>query len=249
MSCREEILAAIAAILARDRQRPVSPAEVVEEMRRRGSDYPETTIRTHVVSHMCIDAPGGKSGAALRRVGRGQYMLLDQRDPQTLPAAVPARLRADPGGGGRPVGQEWPWEGRVQAVFVDLLVEHGWTVLSEADTATRAPGLDVTAAKGVREMAAEVKGWPGTGYSDPRRAHETKPTAPTTQAGHWFAQAVFKALMLRDSHPRHESLVVVPDYPRYRDLAQRTRTGRGGAGVHVVFVEPDGRVHSTTWTP
>ena len=35
--------------------------------------------------------------------------------------------------------------------------------------------------------------------------------------------------MLLDSHPGYESLVVVPDYPRYRDLAHRTRTGRAAA--------------------
>ena len=46
--------------------------------------------------------------------------------------------------------------------------------------------------------------------------------------------------MLLDSHPGHESLMVLPDYPRYRDLAIRTRTGRHAAAVHVVFLNADG---------
>jgi hypothetical protein len=58
-----------------------------------------------------------------------------------------------------------------------------------------------------------------------------------------------KAVMLLDSHPSHESLIVLPDYPRYRDLAQRTRQGRPAAGVHVVFVGADGSGQSDTRKP
>jgi hypothetical protein len=58
-----------------------------------------------------------------------------------------------------------------------------------------------------------------------------------------------KAIMLLDSHPDHESLVVVPDFPRYRDLARRTTRGRAAAGIHVVFVAESGEVASDTWSP
>jgi hypothetical protein len=55
--------------------------------------------------------------------------------------------------------------------------------------------------------------------------------------------------MLRDSHPDHESLMVLPDYPRYRDLAARTRTGRDAARIHVALVGSHGQVTCDTWTP
>jgi hypothetical protein len=137
----------------------------------------------------------------------------------------------------------------VQAVFAGYLREQGWTVTSEADTATKARGVDVLATKGDRRLGAEVKGWPSKGYADPRRAEEVKKTQPTTQAGHWFSQALMKALMLLDSHPDHESLIVLPDFPRYRDLAARTRTGRVLAGVHLVLLREDGVASSEMWTP
>jgi hypothetical protein len=143
----------------------------------------------------------------------------------------------------------WPWEGSVQAVFADLLVRHGWRIEAMADTATKARGVDVLAVKDARRMGAEVKGWPTDGYADPRRAGETKPTSPSTQAGHWFSQALFKAIMLLDSHPGHESLMVLPNYPRYRDLATRTRTGRHAAAVDIVFLNADGTFSSDRWTP
>ncbi|NMM29687.1 MAG: hypothetical protein HHJ10_01205 [Cellulomonas sp.] len=158
------------------------------------------------------------------------------RNGATTPAAV-----SDPHG--------WPWEGRVQTVFADYLRANGWSVTSMADTAKKATGVDVLARKGARNLGAEVKGWPSRTYSDPRRSDEVKPTQPGNQAGHWFSQAVVKGLMLLDSHPGYESLVVVPDYPRYRDLAHRTRTGRAAAGVHVVLVSEDGSTTCDPWTP
>ena len=143
----------------------------------------------------------------------------------------------------------WPWEGAVQATFIAWLQGHGWSVLSEANTATKAHGIDVVAGNGQRILGAEVKGWPSIGYADERRAGQVKRTRPTTQAGHWFSQALMKAIMLLDSHPNHESLVVVPDYPRYRDLAARTARGRAAAGVHVVFVQSPSAAASDTWSP
>ena len=118
-----------------------------------------------------------------------------------------------------------------------------------ADTATKAHGVDVLARKSDRLLGAEVKGWPSRNYADTRRAEEAKRTQPTTQAGHWFSQALMKALMLLDSHPDHESLIVLPDYPRYRDLVARTRTGCAAAGVHVILVQRDGTALSDTWSP
>lgn len=142
----------------------------------------------------------------------------------------------------------WPWEGQVQSLFAAYLGSNGWLVTAMADTATKAQGVDVLAHKGARNLGAEVKGWPSRAYADLRRSGEVKPTQPSTQAGHWFSQAVVKGLMLLDSHPGYESLVVLPDYPRYRRLADSTRSGRAGAGVHVVFIAEDGSTTTDTWT-
>jgi hypothetical protein len=146
-------------------------------------------------------------------------------------------------------GHQWPWEGSVQAVFVDLLQQRGWSITATADTATKAPGVDVLATKSGRKLGAEVKGWPSAGYADPRRAAEVKRTQPSTQAAHWFSQALFKAMMLLDSHPGYESVMVLPDYPRYRDLAKRTRVGRRAADIHVILIARNGVSTCDSWTP
>lgn len=244
-SCRQEVLAAVAALQIRNGGRPVSPQEIVREMQGAGTSYPEGTIRAEVVSRMCVNAPDNHATTwpDLRRVGRGQYVLNEPGSTsRTSGSTVP-----QPVAGAGP--RDWPWEGQVQAVFCTFLASNGWEVTSAADTATKAHGVDVLALKGGRLVGAEVKGWPSTGYADTRRADEVKRTQPTTQAGHWFSQGLMKALMLLDSHPGHESLLVLPDYPRYRDLAERTRTGRAAAGVHVVLVTVEGDAASSTWNP
>ncbi|WP_248960627.1 DUF7662 domain-containing protein, partial [Sphaerisporangium perillae] len=86
-------------------------------------------------------------------------------------------------------------EARAQAMLVTYLVGQGWRIQRVADTTTKEQGIDVLATRGDRTLAVEVKGYPGRRYSDPRRAGETKPTAPATQARHWYAQAILKAML------------------------------------------------------
>jgi hypothetical protein len=76
MTARQEILE-VARNLTDRGLAPFSPQQVIDELRRRGTRYPESTIRTHIVSAMCVDAPDnhGVTYPDLRRVGRGQYVL------------------------------------------------------------------------------------------------------------------------------------------------------------------------------
>ncbi len=73
-SCRDLILEA-ARRLETEGHSTFTIPQVLNHLR--GSGYPESTIRTHVSSRMCIDAPDhhGTVTADLERVGRGQYRL------------------------------------------------------------------------------------------------------------------------------------------------------------------------------
>lgn len=57
MTARSEILQALPALRARLGRETFTPTEVVDELRRRGSALAASTIRTHVVSRMCANAP------------------------------------------------------------------------------------------------------------------------------------------------------------------------------------------------
>jgi lambda repressor-like predicted transcriptional regulator len=55
MTARDEILAALPSIEGTSGDDTFTPQDVVAELRRRGSTYAESTIRTHVVSRMCAN--------------------------------------------------------------------------------------------------------------------------------------------------------------------------------------------------
>lgn len=72
---RREILATVTTLLSRRGLHDVSVKEIVIEMRRMGSSYAESTIRTMVTSHMCAGSqgPGVAGYDDLVRTGRGRY--------------------------------------------------------------------------------------------------------------------------------------------------------------------------------
>ncbi|WP_344145795.1 DUF7669 domain-containing protein [Nocardioides koreensis] len=74
---RAEVLAAVHDLVARSGRSEVTLAEVVDEMRRRGSAYAESTVRTMMSSHMCAQVHGPNIGSYddLDRVGHGRYRL------------------------------------------------------------------------------------------------------------------------------------------------------------------------------
>lgn len=78
---RAEILAAINDLVARSGRPDITLSEVVDEMRRRGSAYAESTVRTMMASHMCAQVQGLNIGSYddLDRVGRGRYRVRSVR--------------------------------------------------------------------------------------------------------------------------------------------------------------------------
>lgn len=81
-TCRREILDAFAALERRHGRETFSPAEVIAEARARGSQHAESTIRTHIVSAMCVNAPPNHAVRYpdLERVDRGLYRRARHHD-------------------------------------------------------------------------------------------------------------------------------------------------------------------------
>ena len=57
MTARSEVLKAARALTVNSPDGTFSPAEVVKLLHRWGSSYPSSTLRTHVVAAMCVNAP------------------------------------------------------------------------------------------------------------------------------------------------------------------------------------------------
>lgn len=75
MTARDDILAAIPAVCARTGHDIFTPQDVIDELERRGTRYKRSTIRTHIVSRMCVNAPDhhARTYDDLVRVADGQY--------------------------------------------------------------------------------------------------------------------------------------------------------------------------------
>ncbi len=75
MTARDEVLAAAKVLAAGSADGTFTVDELVGYLRRRGSSYKASTIRTHVVSRMCTNAPNhyAVTYRDLVRVGDGRY--------------------------------------------------------------------------------------------------------------------------------------------------------------------------------
>lgn len=76
-SARSEILEVIQSLMLRSGRSEVEVREVVDEMRRLGSRYAESTVRTMMTSHMCAQVHGPNIGTYddLDRIDRGTYRI------------------------------------------------------------------------------------------------------------------------------------------------------------------------------
>jgi hypothetical protein len=187
------------------------------------------------------DGPAASSTVAITYeiVGKAESAPKVPPGAQTLSAnsSVLARIPAE---ASNPV--DWFWEGNVVSAIARHLEVQGWTILSTADTATKARGADIHAQKGKDVLLVEVKGYPSTSYRDPKRASERKPTSPAVQAQHWYSHALLKALRLQHQTPVACVAIGLPDFPRYRALLDETEAALGKLGVSVVLVGSTGQV-------
>jgi len=125
---------------------------------------------------------------------------------------------------------------------VHNLTSQGWSVPVGADTASKEQGDDLVATRGGETMVVEVKGYPSRGYADPKRAAEVKRTSPTSQAHHWFAQAMLRTTRTMDRRPPVTVGDGIPDRPRFLDLLAQTWSAISLLGIKVFLVHEDGSV-------
>ena len=138
--------------------------------------------------------------------------------------------------------ESWHTEANVQAAVVTWLAGAGWRIVRVADTATKEHGIDIEAVRGGERVGIEVKGFPSRTYADAARAGQTKRTQPSTQAGHWYSQAVLAAMRLRTKQPETRSVIALPDFPRYRQLFTETAGSLRAARIELWWVAADGQV-------
>ena len=248
MTARQDLLQAARSLTATGHAE-FSPAQLIDEARRRGSTYPDSTLRTHIVGPMCANSPDNHAvkWGDLVRIGHGRYRLANQSTgPAPTLSEVPPRRVAQPEDSTEPSEvdphEEWHWEGNVQAAVVTHLAANGWQIRSVADTASRQHGYDIDAVRNGRRLLVEVKGFPSDRYTRGPKRGQPKPTSPNVQARHWYASAVLTGLLARDDDPDANVVLAFPAFETYRSLAQRTRASLSTTGINVWLVRRDGTV-------
>jgi len=78
MTCRDEILTAISQVINEKGKNEFSMPEIVIEVKKNGTQYQESTIRTHISSRMCTNSPNnhGTTYNDIERIRKGIYRLL-----------------------------------------------------------------------------------------------------------------------------------------------------------------------------
>lgn len=131
-----------------------------------------------------------------------------------------------------PKSKHWFWEGNIQSKVIQYLATHGFYIRSVADTASHQQGIDIVAEKDGKLLWVSVKGYP----------QGTDKTNPSVQAGHWFKQVIFDIIEYRERDKNALLAVALPDYPRYRSLAQKITWFKPVANFVYFWVKEDGQI-------
>ncbi|MDO8585478.1 MAG: MarR family transcriptional regulator [Armatimonadota bacterium] len=129
-----------------------------------------------------------------------------------------------------PAGREWFWEGNVQERVAAYLKAQGYTIDRCADCASRERGRDIEARDGAGPLWVTVKGY----------ARKTESTHPSTQAGHYFKDALFDMIAWRGENADVRLAFALPDFQRYRALAQKVAWLLPSARFSFIWVQHDG---------
>jgi hypothetical protein len=70
----------------------------------------------------------------------------------------------------------------------------------------------------------------------------TVKTRPSTQASHWFKQAIFDILVYREQGVTTLLAVALPDFPRYHALAKKITWVKREANFNYLWVKENGTV-------
>lgn len=128
--------------------------------------------------------------------------------------------------------EPWSWEGNVQDTAAKHLKERGYSIIHIVDTRRKEKGKDIEAENQAGLLWVTVKGYP----------KGTLKTRPSIQAGHWFKDATFDIVSWREESKDAVLAMALPDFPRYRSLAEKVRWLQSVAGFAFIWVGTNGEV-------
>jgi len=128
--------------------------------------------------------------------------------------------------------EPWFWEGNVQGSIAQFLIKRGYSIIHIADPRRREKGKDIEAENHVGLLWVTVKGYP----------KGTLKTHPSTQAAIWFKDAFFDVVSWRGERKDVTLAVGLPDFPRYRRLAEKVLWLQPTIRFSFIWVSQSGQI-------
>lgn len=225
MTCRDEVLLAAQALSDSSSSGEFTLDEVLKFLKRKGMQYKESTIRTHVTSRMCANAPDnhGTTFTDLQRMGHGRYRL--NRKVTITRTSNSSISDARTNSPSRNVVKKNHdlyalSEDEIKSVLNDWLSADGWqTTIAWGHR----HGIDIEAQKGNLRWLIEVK---GPGSRPPMRVN-------------YFLAILGETLQRMDDNEARYS-IALPDLPQYRGLWDRLpQLAKERTGISILFVSEE----------
>ena len=144
--------------------------------------------------------------------------------------------------------QDWFWEGNVQNRIIEYMKEvEGFKIVKEADPLSKERGPDILAERRLNDGSLEirrvaVKGYPSTRYVEGEKKGKKKRTNPSTQARHWFSEALLELLLAKSDDENLQVALGFPDFKVYTNLIRRIKWLRDKIKFFCYLVNEDGEV-------
>jgi len=144
---------------------------------------------------------------------------------------------------------DWFWEGNVQNRIIEYMVKNeGFQIIRSADPGKKERGPDIFAQRRLSDGSFErrrvaVKGYPSERYVDGERRGEKKRTDPSTQARHWFGEALLELVLAKSKDENLQIALGLPDKKVYRNLLKRIKWFREKVGLLCYLVDEHGEVN------
>jgi len=144
--------------------------------------------------------------------------------------------------------KDWFWEGNVQDKIVKFLTRtENFIIIKIADTQKKEPGPDILAkrkaGKGFTEIRyVAVKGYPSRYYTQGEKKGKVKRASRSTQARHWFAEAIMELILAKSRDENIQIALGLPEFKVYKNLLNKIKWFRQKVGLLCYLVNEKGEV-------
>lgn len=145
---------------------------------------------------------------------------------------------------------DWFYEGNISRVLVEYLKSQSYECEKDNSDNIHAHGADIIVSKDGMKEIIEVKGYPSDKYVSGDKQGQKKPTKPSLQATHWFADCmkstIFNYIKYKKDEYNIQLAMCFPDdnEKKYRELINKIRPffSDYNIGIKVYFVDKEGKV-------